>query len=73
MNKEFLNKRYKKEKRFILLGRVAVSLTIIFLVILLASILLRGISGFYTTNITKNDPTIAPNIPASSAFLLSPL
>ena len=51
MNKEFLNKRYKKEKRFILLGRVAVSLTIIFLVILLASILLRGISGFYTTNI----------------------
>ena len=51
MNKEFLNKRYKKEKRFILLGRVAVSLTIIFLVILLGSILLKGISGFYTTNI----------------------
>ena len=51
MNKEFLNKRYKKEKRFILLGRVGVSLTIIFLVILLGSILLRGISGFYTTNI----------------------
>ena len=51
MNKEFLNKRYKKEKRFILLGRVAVSLTIIFLVILLGSIFLRGISGFYTTNI----------------------
>ena len=51
MNKEFLNKRYKKEKRFILLGRVAVSLTIIFLVVLLGSILLRGISGFYTTNI----------------------
>ncbi|MBF95973.1 MAG: phosphate ABC transporter, permease protein PstA [Pelagibacterales bacterium] len=51
MNKEFLNKRYKKEKRFILIGRVAVSLTIIFLVILLGSILLRGISGFYTTNI----------------------
>ena len=51
MNKEFLNKRYKKEKRFIFLGRVAVSLTIIFLVILLGSILLRGISGFYTTNI----------------------
>ena len=51
MNKEFLNKRYKKEKRFILSGRVAVSLTIIFLVILLGSILLKGISGFYTTNI----------------------
>ena len=51
MNKEFLNKRYKKEKRFIFLGRVAVSLTIIFLVVLLGSILLRGISGFYTTNI----------------------
>ena len=51
MNKEFLNKRYKKEKRFILLGRVAVSLTIIFLVILLGSILLKGISGFYTSNI----------------------
>ena len=51
MNKEFLNKRYKKEKRFILLGRVAVSLTIIFLVILLGSIFLKGISGFYTTNI----------------------
>ncbi len=51
MNKEFLNKRYKKEKRFILLGRVAVSLTIIFLVILLGSILLKGIGGFYTTNI----------------------
>ena len=51
MNKEFLNKRYKKEKRFILIGRVAVSLTIIFLVILLGSILLKGISGFYTTNI----------------------
>ncbi len=51
MNKEFLNKRYKKEKSFILLGRVAVSLTIIFLVILLGSILLKGISGFYTTNI----------------------
>ena len=51
MNKEFLNKRYKKEKRFILLGRVAVSLTIIFLVILLGSILLKVISGFYTTNI----------------------
>ena len=51
MNKEFLNKRYKKEKRFMLLGRVAVSLTIIFLVILLGSILLKGISGFYTTNI----------------------
>ena len=28
-------KRYKKEKRFILIGRIAVSLTIIFLVILL--------------------------------------
>ena len=52
MNKEFLNKRYKKEKRFILIGRIAVSLTIIFLVILLGSILLRGISGFYTTNIS---------------------
>ena len=51
MNKDLLKKRYKKEKRFILLGRVAVSLTIIFLVILLGSILLRGISGFYTTNI----------------------
>jgi phosphate transport system permease protein len=51
MNKEFLKKRYKKEKRFIFLGRVAVSLTIIFLVVLLGSILLRGISGFYTTNI----------------------
>ena len=51
MNKEFLNKRYKKEKRFILIGRVAVSLTIIFLVILLGSIFLKGISGFYTTNI----------------------
>ncbi len=51
MNKDFLNKRYKKEKRFILIGRLAVSLTIIFLVILLGSILLRGISGFYTANI----------------------
>ena len=52
MNKSFLEKRYKKEKRFIFLGRVAVSLTIIFLVVLLGSIILRGISGFYTTNIT---------------------
>ena len=52
MNKDFLKKRYKKEKRFILIGRIAVSLTIIFLVILLGSILLRGISGFYTTNIS---------------------
>ena len=52
MNKSFLEKRYKKEKRFIFLGRVAVSLTIIFLVVLLSSIVLRGISGFYTTNIT---------------------
>ena len=52
MNKSFLEKRYKKEKRFIFLGRVAVSLTIIFLVVLLGSIVLRGISGFYTTNIT---------------------
>ena len=52
MNKDLLKKRYKKEKRFILFGRIAVSLTIIFLVILLGSILLRGISGFYTTNIS---------------------
>ena len=52
MNKNLLKKRYKKEKRFILIGRIAVSLTIIFLVILLGSILLRGISGFYTTNIS---------------------
>ena len=52
MNKSFLEKRYKKEKRFIFLGRIAVSLTIIFLVVLLGSIILRGISGFYTTNIT---------------------
>ena len=52
MNKDFLKKRYKKEKRFILIGRIAVSLTIIFLVILLGSIILRGISGFYTTNIS---------------------
>ena len=52
MNKSFLEKRYRKEKRFIFLGRVAVSLTIIFLVVLLGSIILRGISGFYTTNIT---------------------
>ena len=35
MNKDLLKKRYKKEKRFILIGRIAVSLTIIFLVILL--------------------------------------
>ena len=52
MNKDLLKKRYKKEKRFILIGRIAVSLTIIFLLILLGSILLRGISGFYTTNIS---------------------
>ena len=52
MNKSFLEKRYKKEKRFIFLGRIAVSFTIIFLVVLLSSIILRGISGFYTTNIT---------------------
>ena len=52
MNKDLLKKRYKKEKRFILIGRIAVSLTIIFLVILLGSIILRGISGFYTTNIS---------------------
>ena len=52
MNKDLLKKRYKKEKRFILIGRIAVSLTIIFLVILLGSILLRGISDFYTTNIS---------------------
>ena len=52
MNKNLLKKRYKKEKRFILIGRIAVSLTIIFLVILLGSIILRGISGFYTTNIS---------------------
>jgi len=52
MNKDLLKKRYKKERRFILIGRIAVSLTIIFLVILLASIIFRGISGFYTTNIS---------------------
>ena len=52
MNKDLLKKRYKKEKRFILIGRIAVSLTIIFLVILLGSIILRGVSGFYTTNIS---------------------
>jgi phosphate transport system permease protein len=52
MNKDLLKKRYKKEKRFILIGRIAVSLTIIFLVILLGTIILRGISGFYTTNIS---------------------
>ena len=52
MNKDLLKKRYKKERRFILIGRIAVSLTIIFLVILLGSIILRGISGFYTTNIS---------------------
>ena len=52
MNKDLLKKRYIKEKRFILIGRIAVSLTIIFLVILLGSIILRGISGFYTTNIS---------------------
>ena len=70
MNKSFLEKRYKKEKRFIFLGRVAVSLTIIFLVVLLGSIVLRGISGFYTTNITIKtsltqkiiDPTEKRNI-----------
>ena len=52
MNKDLLKKRYKKERRFILIGRIAVSLTIIFLVILLGSIILRGVSGFYTTNIS---------------------
>ena len=52
MNNDLLRKRYKKEKKFILIGRIAVSLTIIFLVILLGSIILRGISGFYTTNIS---------------------
>ena len=52
MNKDLLKKRYKKEKRFILIGRTAVSLTIIFLFILLGSIILRGMSGFYTTKIS---------------------
>lgn len=65
MNKDLLKKRYKKEKRFILIGRMAVSLTIIFLVILLGSIILRGISGFYTTNIslktTLSEEIIDPN------------
>ena len=65
MNKDLLKKRYKKEKRFILIGRIAVSLTIIFLVILLGSIILRGISGFYTTNIslktTLSEEIIDPN------------
>ncbi len=51
MNKDFLNKRYKKEIRFIYLGKLAVSLTILFLFILLGSIVLRGLDGFYTTNI----------------------
>ena len=52
MNIDLLKPRYINEKSFILIGRIAVSLTIIFLVILLGSILLRGISGFYTTNIS---------------------
>ena len=70
MNEKFLKQRYTKEKRFIVLGRVAVSLTMIFLVILLGSIILRGINGFYTTNIILEthlnqkliDPTEERNI-----------
>ena len=49
---KLIAKRYSKEKRFILFGRLAISLTIIFLTILLGSIVLRGISGFTTTTIT---------------------
>ena len=49
---KLIAKRYSKEKRFILFGRLAISLTIIFLSILLGSIVLRGISGFTTTTIT---------------------
>ena len=49
---KLIAKRYSKEKRFILFGRLAISLTIIFLTILLGSIILRGISGFTTTTIT---------------------
>ena len=51
---ELIAKRYNKEKRFILMGRLAIALTIIFLAILLGSIVLRGISGFTTTTITFN-------------------
>ncbi len=49
---KLIAKRYSKEKRFILFGRLAISLTIVFLTILLGSIVLRGISGFTTTTIT---------------------
>ena len=76
MNKDLLKKRYKKEKRFILIGRMAVSLTIIFLVILLGSIILRGISGFYTTNIslktTLSEEIIDPNQSNNCLLYTSP-
>ena len=51
---KLITKRYNKEKRFILIGRLAIALTIMFLTILLGSIILRGISGFTTTTITFN-------------------
>ena len=51
---KLITKRYNKEKRFILIGRLAIALTIMFLTILLGSIVLRGISGFTTTTITFN-------------------
>ena len=51
---KLITKRYNKEKRFILMGRLAIALTIMFLTILLGSIILRGISGFTTTTITFN-------------------
>ena len=51
---KLITKRYNKEKRFILIGRLAIALTIMFLTILLGSIVLRGITGFTTTTITFN-------------------
>ena len=51
MNKEFLNKRYKKEKKVYSFWKSSCVHLSFFLVILLGSILLKGISGFYTTNI----------------------
>ncbi len=51
MNNKLLSIRYKQERRFVLMGMLAISLTITFLLILLSSIIIKGYSAFTTSTI----------------------
>ena len=58
-----LNKRYRSERRFRLLGITAIAVSLLFLVILFADILWKGFPAFRQTNIKLNvffDPALLP-------------